>query len=144
VLANLRMAEVLKAKGYTYQFVYAREAGHVDRPGPRDDFGSGARMALAGLQTSGKISAEGAMAALTWNWWWLRPGKRPQLPPCPSIGHRVQGANQRSGEFFPRGKGSRVRETGASVVPSGRNSKEEMKSACYTSCQKTTLSSICA
>ncbi|MCI0536974.1 MAG: esterase family protein, partial [Verrucomicrobiales bacterium] len=32
VLANLRMAEVLKAKGYTYQFVYAREAGHVDRP----------------------------------------------------------------------------------------------------------------
>ncbi len=32
VLANLRMAEVLKAKGYPYQFVYAREAGHVDRP----------------------------------------------------------------------------------------------------------------
>jgi enterochelin esterase-like enzyme len=32
VLANLRMAEALKAKGYRYQFVYAREAGHVDRP----------------------------------------------------------------------------------------------------------------
>jgi enterochelin esterase-like enzyme len=32
VLANLHMAEVLKAKGYHYQFVYAKEAGHVDRP----------------------------------------------------------------------------------------------------------------
>jgi len=32
VLANLKMAEALKAKGYPYQFVYAREAGHVDRP----------------------------------------------------------------------------------------------------------------
>lgn len=32
VLANLHMAEVLKAKGYHYQFVYARGAGHVDRP----------------------------------------------------------------------------------------------------------------
>jgi hypothetical protein len=26
------MAEVLKAKGYAHQFVYARGAGHVDRP----------------------------------------------------------------------------------------------------------------
>jgi len=32
VLANAHMAEVLKAKGYHYQFVYAKEAGHVDRP----------------------------------------------------------------------------------------------------------------
>lgn len=32
VLANLRMAEALKAKGYPYQFIYAKEAGHVDRP----------------------------------------------------------------------------------------------------------------
>lgn len=32
VLANMHMAEVLKAKGYAYQFVYAKEAGHVDRP----------------------------------------------------------------------------------------------------------------
>jgi enterochelin esterase family protein len=31
VIANQRMAEALKAKGYHYQFVYAREAGHVDR-----------------------------------------------------------------------------------------------------------------
>src|SRR6185436_6214977 len=32
VLANMHMAEVLKAKGYPYQFVFAKEAGHVDRP----------------------------------------------------------------------------------------------------------------
>jgi len=32
VLANLHMAQALKVKGYHYQFVYAKEAGHVDRP----------------------------------------------------------------------------------------------------------------
>jgi enterochelin esterase family protein len=32
VLANMHMASVLKAKDYHYQFVYAKEAGHVDRP----------------------------------------------------------------------------------------------------------------
>ncbi len=31
VLANERMAKVLAAKGYLYQFVFARNAGHVDR-----------------------------------------------------------------------------------------------------------------
>jgi enterochelin esterase-like enzyme len=31
VLANLHMAEALKAKGYAYQFVFAKDAGHVDR-----------------------------------------------------------------------------------------------------------------
>lgn len=30
VIANQRMAAVLKAKGYHYQFVYAKNAGHVD------------------------------------------------------------------------------------------------------------------
>ncbi len=29
-LANIRMAQVLKAKGYHYQFVWAKESGHVD------------------------------------------------------------------------------------------------------------------
>jgi enterochelin esterase-like enzyme len=29
-LANIRMAAALKAKGYKYQFVFARESGHVD------------------------------------------------------------------------------------------------------------------
>jgi hypothetical protein len=31
VLANERMAEALAAKGYHYQFVFAKNAGHVDR-----------------------------------------------------------------------------------------------------------------
>jgi enterochelin esterase-like enzyme len=31
VLANERMAQMLAAKGYHYQFVFARNAGHVDR-----------------------------------------------------------------------------------------------------------------
>jgi enterochelin esterase-like enzyme len=31
VLANERMATALEAKGYTYQFVYARESGHTPR-----------------------------------------------------------------------------------------------------------------
>ncbi len=30
VLANEEMARVLAAKGYHYQFVFARNAGHVD------------------------------------------------------------------------------------------------------------------
>jgi enterochelin esterase family protein len=30
--ASMRTAEVLKAKGYHYQFVYAPQAGHTDRP----------------------------------------------------------------------------------------------------------------
>ena len=30
VLANQRMAAVLKAKGYRYRYVYAENAGHVD------------------------------------------------------------------------------------------------------------------
>ena len=29
-MANQRMAAVLKAKKYHYQFVFARDAGHVD------------------------------------------------------------------------------------------------------------------
>jgi hypothetical protein len=31
VVANERMAEVLAAKNYHYQFVFARNAGHTDR-----------------------------------------------------------------------------------------------------------------
>ena len=31
VLANENMARVLAAKGYHYQFVFAKNAGHVDR-----------------------------------------------------------------------------------------------------------------
>jgi hypothetical protein len=32
VLANKHMARVLKEKGYSYQFIFSKEAGHVDRP----------------------------------------------------------------------------------------------------------------
>jgi enterochelin esterase family protein len=32
VIANQRMAQELKAKGYHYQFVFTKDAGHVDRP----------------------------------------------------------------------------------------------------------------
>ena len=32
VVANENMAKVLKAKGYHYQFVFSRNAGHCDRP----------------------------------------------------------------------------------------------------------------
>lgn len=32
VIANQRMAAALAAKGYAYQFVFCKEAGHVDRP----------------------------------------------------------------------------------------------------------------
>ena len=32
VLANQNMARELAAKGYKYQFVFARNAGHCDRP----------------------------------------------------------------------------------------------------------------
>jgi iron(III)-enterobactin esterase len=36
VVANERMAQVLAAKGYHYQFVFARNAGHVDRAVKRE------------------------------------------------------------------------------------------------------------
>jgi len=39
VLANEQMAKVLTAKGYHYQFVFARNAGHVDRAVKRQTLG---------------------------------------------------------------------------------------------------------
>jgi enterochelin esterase family protein len=39
VLANENMAKVLAAKGYHYQFVFARNAGHVDRAVKRQTLG---------------------------------------------------------------------------------------------------------
>lgn len=39
VLANEKMAEVLAAKGYHYQFVFARDAGHVDQQVKRQTLG---------------------------------------------------------------------------------------------------------
>ena len=56
VMANLQMAEVLKDKGYPYQFIYSKESGHVDRTRPAPILGPRPGMALAGLQTGGKLS----------------------------------------------------------------------------------------
>lgn len=46
VIANIHMAEVLKAKGYHYQFLYAKSAGHTD----------------------GKVIAQTYPQALEWVW----------------------------------------------------------------------------
>jgi len=51
VLANIRMAKVLKAKGYQYQFIYAKNAGHTD----------------------GKVIAQTLPQALEWTWKGYRP-----------------------------------------------------------------------
>jgi len=53
VIANKRMAGVLKAKGYHYQFVYAQGAGHVD----------------------GKVVAQTLPHALEWLWQGYQPAK---------------------------------------------------------------------
>jgi enterochelin esterase-like enzyme len=52
VIANERMAAVLKAKGYHYQFVYAVGAGHVDR----------------------RVVAQTWPQALEWLWQGYKPG----------------------------------------------------------------------
>jgi enterochelin esterase family protein len=53
VIANQRMAGVLKAKGYHYQFVYSAGAGHVDR----------------------KVVGQTLPAALEWLWQDYKPAK---------------------------------------------------------------------
>ncbi len=54
VIANIRMADVLKAKGYHYQFVYAKGAGHTD----------------------GKVIAQTYPQALEWVWQGYKPVTR--------------------------------------------------------------------
>lgn len=54
VVANENMARVLAAKGYAYQFVFARNAGHVDR----------------------KVKAQTLPEALEWLWKDYKPKKR--------------------------------------------------------------------
>jgi len=51
VLANIRMADVLKAKGYHYQLVYAKNAGHTD----------------------GKVISQTYPQALEWVWQGYKP-----------------------------------------------------------------------
>ena len=54
VIANLRMAEAMKAKNYHYQFVYALGAGHVD----------------------GKVVAQTLPQALEWVWQGYKPAAK--------------------------------------------------------------------
>jgi len=49
VVANKRVAKALAAKGYHYQFVFARNAAHVDRAGETTDAFRSAAVHLAGL-----------------------------------------------------------------------------------------------
>jgi hypothetical protein len=51
VIANIRMADALKAKGYHYQFVYAKGAGHTD----------------------GKVISQTYPQALEWVWQGYKP-----------------------------------------------------------------------
>jgi iron(III)-enterobactin esterase len=54
VLANERMAQVLAGKGYHYQFVFSRNAGHVDRATKQQTFPEALEWLWQGYQASGK------------------------------------------------------------------------------------------
>lgn len=76
VIANQRMAGVLKAKGYHYQFIYALGAGHTD----------------------GKVIAQTLPQALEWLWQGYKPASDGP-PACrhfgrdPDLGEHVLGAS---------------------------------------------------
>ena len=53
VVANERMAQVLAAKGYHYQFVFARNAGHVDGAVRRQTLGEALEYLWRGYGTAG-------------------------------------------------------------------------------------------
>ena len=53
VVANENMAKVLAAKGYHYQFVFARNAGHRDARGEAADPARGAGICVAGISDRG-------------------------------------------------------------------------------------------
>jgi S-formylglutathione hydrolase FrmB len=50
VLASENMAKALAAKGYTYQFIFARNAGHVDQPTLSQTLGSALQWVWAGYR----------------------------------------------------------------------------------------------
>ena len=54
VVANETMARVLAAKGYAYQFVFARNAGHVDRAVKQQTLGEALEYVWRGYRPSGK------------------------------------------------------------------------------------------
>jgi hypothetical protein len=53
VLASENMAKALAAKGYVYQFVFARNADHVDRPTVTQTLGSALQWLWSGYQRRG-------------------------------------------------------------------------------------------
>ena len=57
VVANENMAKVLAAKGYHYQFVFARNAGHCDRRGEATNPARSPRMAVEGLQVAARVGS---------------------------------------------------------------------------------------
>ena len=64
VVANENMARVLAAKGYHYQFVFARNAGHSDRAGQAADAARSARVAVEGLFSRQQLE-DGALTSRT-------------------------------------------------------------------------------
>jgi len=50
VLASENMAKALAAKGYVYQFIFASNAGHVDRPTLSQTLGSALQWVWSGYQ----------------------------------------------------------------------------------------------
>ena len=57
VVANENMAKVLAAKGYHYQFVFARNAVHVDRPTVQQTLAEALEYVWQGYPASGKNAA---------------------------------------------------------------------------------------
>jgi enterochelin esterase-like enzyme len=55
VIANNRMADVLKSKGYPYQFVFSEAAGHVDQRVQLQTMPEAFEWAWKGYKPSGKI-----------------------------------------------------------------------------------------
>ena len=55
-LANERMAKVLADKGYQYQFVFARNAGHCDRAVKTADAARGARVAVVKVERANRAN----------------------------------------------------------------------------------------
>jgi iron(III)-enterobactin esterase len=58
VLANENMARVLTAMGYRYQFVFARNAGHCDRPVKQQTLPAALEWLWKGYQSDGTTSAK--------------------------------------------------------------------------------------
>ena len=62
VVANENMAKVLAAKGYHYQFVFARNAGHTDRSVKQQTLAGGAGVCVAGVSAGERGEVTGTYA----------------------------------------------------------------------------------